>query len=156
MPAPTIWIAPLVFVLAFPENIPNSTDNVFNFFPFNNPAFCKRCGIRNTTVGLSIPPEGPIGDQLKPNITAQWPDRVVGATRFLRWLFDDMKIYANEWVASRQNQLLEKRLKKGKGKAKKTDEDESDPKLDTHGIPIDKQQTEWKKNASISDFDDWH
>ncbi|KAF8751637.1 hypothetical protein RHS01_08280 [Rhizoctonia solani] len=71
-------------------------------------------------------------------------------------LFDDMKKYANKWVASRQNQLLEKRLKKGKGKAKKTDKDESDPKLDTHGIPINKQQTEWKKNASISDFDNWH
>lgn len=160
MPALNMWIALLTHRLSHPRNIPAADGNVWDSFPFNNPTFCERFGLRDTIVGLSVPPVGPIGEQLTQAIRDEWPRRAAAGEQFLRWLDDDSRSRFDELRKEKAQVKAAKKGKKDKkGKGKQRDSDEEMPvrdDFDANAFALDKLQVTWKRSASPNDFDSWH
>ncbi|KDN35617.1 hypothetical protein RSAG8_11446, partial [Rhizoctonia solani AG-8 WAC10335] len=76
MGAISMWLVILIHHCSFPDNIPTPKQNVWDCFPFNNPTFCMRFSLCDTTVSLSLPPEGPVGDQIKEQDREEWESHI--------------------------------------------------------------------------------
>lgn len=70
---------------------PESNENPWSAFPFDNAQFQELAGIDNEN-GLSVPPVGRVGASLSPRVREEWPKHAPGALKFLQYCDEQWRL----------------------------------------------------------------